>query len=104
MFPADADPDLVEWVASDMAAAPPEVAVPAIEHARGNEGPILARLPRLTAPFVAINPDASKTDVESLRRYGIETKLMPAVGHFPMLEDQGAFNRLLAETVDAFTA
>jgi pimeloyl-ACP methyl ester carboxylesterase len=31
MFPAGADSGLVEWVAADMAAAPPEVAVPALD-------------------------------------------------------------------------
>jgi pimeloyl-ACP methyl ester carboxylesterase len=55
-FAAGADSAVAEWVASDMAAAPPEVALPASEHARGNDGPIFARLPLLTAPLVAIKP------------------------------------------------
>ena len=100
MFPTGADPDLVEWVVADMAAAPPEIAIPALEQAIGNEGPILERLPRLDVPLVAINPDSRKTDVEGLRRYGIETVPMPDVGHFLMLEDAAGFNRLLEGTLD----
>jgi pimeloyl-ACP methyl ester carboxylesterase len=101
MFPPDADPELVEWVVSDMASAPPEVAIPALEQAWGNHGPILERLPLLSAPLVAINA-AGNTDVASLRRYGIETMLMPGVGHFLMLEDAVGFDRVLDGTLDRF--
>jgi pimeloyl-ACP methyl ester carboxylesterase len=103
MFPAGADPDLVEWIASDMAAAPPEIALAAMEKAMGNDGPILERLPQLTAPLVAINPGYRDNDVDGLRGYGIETVIMPGVGHFLMLEDPAGFNRVLAETIDGFT-
>jgi pimeloyl-ACP methyl ester carboxylesterase len=104
MFPPGADPELVDWVANDMASAPPEVAVSALQNARGNDGPILTRLRELDGPLVAINPISAETDVESLRRYGIEAVLMPDVGHFAMLEQPARFNRLLDETVDAFAA
>jgi len=100
MFPADSDPGLVHWVAADMAAARPEIAIPSMEQAIGNAGPILRRLPLLEAPLVAVNPVSRATDVEGLRRLGIETVPMPGVGHFPMLEDAAAFNRLLGETLD----
>lgn len=102
MFPAGADSGLVEWVAADMAAAPPEVAVPALERAIGNHEAILEGLPRLKARLVAINAATPETDVEGLRRYGVETVLMPDVGHFLMLEDSARFNRLLDETLERF--
>ncbi len=102
MFVPDSDPELVEWVAADMSSAPPEIALDALEHARGNDGPILGRLEELRTPVVAINPDHWPTDVEGLRARGVELFLMPGVGHFLMLEDPVAFNHLLAEVVEGF--
>jgi pimeloyl-ACP methyl ester carboxylesterase len=98
----DADSDLVERVAADMSAAPPGIAVDAAGYAFGNGAAVVASLPELTAPLVAINPDHRPTDVEGLRRHGVETVLMPGVGHFLLLEDAERFNRLLEEIVEGF--
>ena len=95
-----ADEDLVEWVAADMSAAPPDVALDALRHAVSNDGPVMAALDELAAPVLAINPDHRPTDVEGLRRHGVEAVVMPGVSHFLMLEDPDAFNRLLGETID----
>jgi pimeloyl-ACP methyl ester carboxylesterase len=94
------DPELVDWVAADMSSAPPEVALDALHHAISNDEAILAGLRELAAPFVAINPDNRRTDVEALSRHGVTTKLVSGVEHFPMLEDPDTFNRVLAETVE----
>ena len=94
-----ADPKLVEWVAADMSAAPPEIALDAMRHAIGNDDAVLSGLERLSAPVVAINPDHRPTDVGALRRHGVEAVLMSGVRHFPMLEDPERFNRLLGETI-----
>jgi pimeloyl-ACP methyl ester carboxylesterase len=94
--------DLVEWVAADMSAAPPEVAIQALEHAVGNEPAVLAALPKLTAPVVAINPAYRATDSEALRHHGVRAVVLPGVGHFLMLEDPSTFNRLLGEVFDGF--
>lgn len=102
MFVATSDPGLVERVVADMSDAPPAAAVDMIEHAVTNDEAILAALPALPAPVVAINPDYRPTDVEALRRHGVRTVLVPGVGHFLMLEDPDTFNRLLGETVDGF--
>jgi thioesterase domain-containing protein len=56
LFTPDADAELVEWVAADMSAARPEIAIDALGHAVGNERGIVAGLQQLTAPVVAINP------------------------------------------------
>jgi pimeloyl-ACP methyl ester carboxylesterase len=102
MFPSGADPDLVERVVADMSAAPPEVALGALKHAFSNDGPVLDGLRELAVPVVAINPDHRPTDVEALRRHGVTTVLVPGVGHFPMLEEPEAFDRLLEEVLDGF--
>ena len=102
LFPPTADPALVEWVADDMAAAPPEIALDALVYAWGNDGPVLDALERLTVPVVAINPDDRPTDVESLARRGVGTVIVRGAGHFPMLEDPAQFDVALAEVIAAF--
>jgi pimeloyl-ACP methyl ester carboxylesterase len=102
LFTPDADAELVEWVAADMSAAPPEIALEALQHAVSNEPGILAGLRELTAPVVAINPDARPTDTQALRRHGVKTVLVSRLGHFLMLEDPDRFNRLLGEVIEEF--
>jgi pimeloyl-ACP methyl ester carboxylesterase len=102
LFTPDADAELVEWVAADMSAAPPEIAIDALGHAVGNERGIVAGLRELTAPVVAINPDARPTDTQALRRHGVRTVLVSGVGHFLMMEDPDRFNRLLGEVIEEF--
>jgi pimeloyl-ACP methyl ester carboxylesterase len=94
--------DLVEWVAAGMSAAPPEVALEALEHAVGNEPAVLAGLGKLTCPVVAINAGRRPTDAAALGRHGVRAVVLPGSGHFLMLEDPHGFNRLLAEVVDGF--
>jgi pimeloyl-ACP methyl ester carboxylesterase len=102
MFPEGADGELVDQIAAGMAAAPPEVALGALCYARNREPPILAALARITAPIVAINPGIAPTDVESLRRHGVEAIVLEEVGHFAMLEAPHRFNRVLAATLASF--
>lgn len=102
MFVPGSDAVLVDRVATNMSAAPPEIAVDVLEHAVSNDSLILAGLRELTAPIVAINPDDQPTDIEALRRHGVKTVLMSGVGHFLMMEDPDTFNRLLGETVEEF--
>jgi pimeloyl-ACP methyl ester carboxylesterase len=102
LFRPDADAELVEWVAADMSAAPPEIAIDALQHAVGNDRGVLAGLGQLRAPVVAINPDARPTDIQALRRHGVKTVLVSGVGHFLMMEDPDRFNRLLGEVIETF--
>jgi len=99
MFGSGADPSLVERIASDMSAAPLEVALGAMEAAWTFGAAVPALLDTLRLPLVAINPDNSSTDIESMRRLGIEVVLVPGVGHFPMIEDPRAFNHQLVTAV-----
>lgn len=102
MFPADAEPALVQRVAADMAAAPPEVALGSLRFALNREPPLLAALSEITAPIVAINPDLAPTDVDSLRRHGVEPTVLTGVGHFLMLEDPAQFNPVLMAALASF--
>ena len=104
MFPSGSDAGLVEKIARAMSAAPPHVAFDTLRHAFSNEGPVMAALPRLHAPVVAINPDYRPTDEASLGRYGVEVVIAADVGHFLMLEDPKQFNRLLAGVLARWTS
>jgi pimeloyl-ACP methyl ester carboxylesterase len=99
MFPASADRSLVERVAADMSAAPPTVALPALESALSFSREIPRALQELKLPVVAINPERPPTDAASMERFGVEVILMSGVGHFLMLEDPERFNRLLAAAI-----
>lgn len=103
MFPAGADSALVEKVAGDMASAPPEVGVGAMEDLLGYKA--AAALQGLKVPVYAINADRFPTNVDAGKRaaYSFEVKYMPGRGHFLMLEDPKEFNRLLAETIEEIT-
>jgi pimeloyl-ACP methyl ester carboxylesterase len=104
MFVPGSDRELVEWVAADMSSAAPEIALGCLHHSASNGRAIGGALQGLTAPVVAINPDYRPTNVESLQRHGVETVLMPGVGHFEMMEDADTFNLLLARAIKQFPA
>jgi pimeloyl-ACP methyl ester carboxylesterase len=99
---ADTDPDLVEWIAEDMAAAPPQLALDAMRHAISNEPAAIAGLHHAAVRAAAINPGSPPTDIESLARHGIATTVLPAVGHFLMLQDPAGFNQLLDNVIEDF--
>jgi pimeloyl-ACP methyl ester carboxylesterase len=99
IFLPDADPALVEWVVTDMSSGPPEVGIGAMQgYLRFDPEEALKEV---LAPIYCINSDMRPTNVEAGRRYArsFEVKFMSGVGHFLMLEDAEAFNRLLAETI-----
>jgi pimeloyl-ACP methyl ester carboxylesterase len=99
---ADTDPDLVDRIAADMAAAPPQIALDAMRHSISNEPAAIAGLRHAALPAVAINPANPPTDIESLARHGIATMVLPAAGHFLMLQDPAGFNQLLDNAIEDF--
>lgn len=102
MFPGGADGVLVDRIARDMAAATQDATLGSLGYALNRHPAILAALAELTAPIVAINPDVAPTDVESLRRHGVEAIVLTGVGHFLMLEDPKQFNPVLATTLASY--
>jgi pimeloyl-ACP methyl ester carboxylesterase len=99
LFPKGADPALVERVAGDMASGPPEVALGAMESLLTYD--VAKALGEVRAPIRAINADRFPTNLAGNRRYAprFDALIMTGVGHFPMLETPGAFNRLLEQAV-----
>jgi pimeloyl-ACP methyl ester carboxylesterase len=99
MFAPHSDPKLADRIARDMAAGPPAVAVSAMENLlRYDQGAALAAA---KVPVRLINADKWPTDLEAARRHKPDMGLavMPAVGHFLMMEAPDEFNRLLARAV-----
>ena len=102
MFPPGADPVLVERVASAMAAAPPAIAVAALQASMTFGRTITEQLETLRPPVLAINAGEPPTDVPSLQRHGVEVAIVPGTGHFPMMEAPERFNALLTRLVSRF--
>jgi pimeloyl-ACP methyl ester carboxylesterase len=100
MFLRNSDPSLVERVVEDMSSAPPHVALSSLEYARNYSRKITHTLMELKLPAVAINPDDAPTDLESMKRYGVEVMIMPGVAHFLIMEDPIAFNRILKTAIE----
>lgn len=104
MFTKRSDPKLVDDIARDMAKAPPEVAIPAMESLFSYDE--AAALARVTIPVRLLNADNFPTDLAAARRHkpDVELTVMPRVGHFLMAEDPEEFNRLLARAVRELTS
>lgn len=47
-------------------------------------------------------PTCKPTDVDSMRRHGVEPIVLEGVGHFLMIEDPEQFNPVLAATLASF--
>lgn len=102
MLPAAADGQLVDRISTDMAATSREVALGSLRYARNREPAMLAALPHIAAPIVAINPDIAPTDVDSMRQHGVEPIVLKDVGHFLMIEAPDRFNPVLAAVLASF--
>jgi pimeloyl-ACP methyl ester carboxylesterase len=83
MFPASANPSLVERVSTDMSSAPQEIALDILEATWNYGRNVPAILSELGVPLVSINSQDPSTDIESMRRHGIDVILMPGVGAVP---------------------
>lgn len=103
MFPPGADESLVDWVVTDMSSAHPKVALGALEATLTYRREITTPLSKLQLPVVAINPDDSPTDIESMALHGVEVVIMPGVGHFLMMEQPDDFNAMLMDVIEKFS-
>ena len=101
MFRPDADPALVEMVASDMSSAPKEVAMSAFENMFEYSTRLETILKTIDLPFYAVSSDLYPTNAEDNRKYvkSFDVKIMEGYGHFLMMENPEEFNRLLEETI-----
>jgi pimeloyl-ACP methyl ester carboxylesterase len=99
VFLSGTDPELLEWVSADMAAAPPDIALDAARHSLGNGAVLPGLLRHVHVPVAALNTGWLPPDVEALARHGVVASVLPGLGHFPMLEAPADFNAALATVV-----
>ncbi len=102
MFPETADQELVERIATDMASAPREVGLSAMEGMDAYwRTEIFSALKEIKVPLICINCDRWETKLEANMKHAptYELILMPGVGHFVMMEDPKRFNLLLADAL-----
>lgn len=102
LFAPSSPPEVVERVVREARAANPQRAVPMLERAHDYDlKGALRCLRSWNAPFHAIQSDRNPTNLETNRKYveRFEVELMPASGHWPMLEDPQAFGDALARVL-----
>jgi pimeloyl-ACP methyl ester carboxylesterase len=93
---------LYEWVANDMASAPPAIALSALESSFNNSRVITKTLLEIKLPVTVINSDNEPTDTASMQRYGVQVVVMHG-GHFLMMEDPKQFNEVLEGVIEKMT-
>ena len=99
IFGENADSTLVKKIANDMSSAPKEVALASFRSLfHFEEAPIFDET---NIPVRFINSTRFPTKTESANKHikDFELILIEDVGHFPMLENPGEFNKILEETI-----
>jgi pimeloyl-ACP methyl ester carboxylesterase len=99
-FPTHANQTLVNRIATDLAAAPPAVALSAMRSSFRHAREVPALIKELGLPVITINPDNAPTDLTSMSNHGVDVVIMAGVGHFLMMENPAEFNELLLSTLD----
>ncbi len=99
LFQADADEWLMAEVERRMRGTPPDVAYGVLASLAGYDYTAAAR--QLTVPLRSINGDLYPTNLQAARtvKADFDVVVMPHIGHYPMLERPGEFNRLVEKTV-----
>jgi pimeloyl-ACP methyl ester carboxylesterase len=103
MSSSNYDTALYEWVANDMASAPPAIALSALESSFNYSREITKTLLEIKLPVTTINSDNAPTDTASMQRYGVQVVVMHGVGHFLMMEDPKQFNDVLEGVIEKMT-
>ena len=103
MFVEGTDATLRDWVVADMSAAPPAVAVSAMENMLTDmlTGDARAALDGVEVPVVAINADIWPTNVEANRRYihDFDAVIIDGADHFLHMAEPERFNRALEDVI-----
>jgi pimeloyl-ACP methyl ester carboxylesterase len=99
MFTERADGELVRRVAADMCAAPPQIATDVLRQLSTFDD--RTALESVRVPVRVINSATPPTNFDGHRALGCDFDgvVLQGLGHFPMLEDPGRFDRALSATV-----
>ncbi|MGJ7458927.1 alpha/beta fold hydrolase [Halomonas sp. RA08-2] len=103
MFIDSTDSELRDWVMHDIAAAPPEVAISAMDDllSRHTDGEAARHFEELTIQVVAINADLWPTDIEANRQLQPEFRavIIEESDHFLHMAKPEAFNHELERII-----
>ncbi len=107
MISSRTDPQLREWILADMAAAPPAVALSAMnemmsQYITGEAAKIFEEIP---IPVVSVNGDLWPINFEANRRHmsSFDAIVLKEADHFLMLNRQDEFNSALEKAIDMVT-
>ena len=104
MISADTDPQLREWILSDMSAAPPAVALSAMNEMMSQyvTGEAARIFDRIRIPVVTVNGDARPINYKANRRhmFSYDAIVLKGADHFLMMDRPEEFNRALEEAIN----
>jgi pimeloyl-ACP methyl ester carboxylesterase len=103
MFPQNADPVIVAKVENDFVNSNPKIAVNTLENVFSyNEQ---ENIKDIQIPIISINADLFPTNIEGNKKFtDFSVKIIKGVGHFPMIENEEAFNKCLEEAFEELKA
>ncbi len=103
MIRKESDPKLRQWIVSDMASAPPDVAVSAMEEmvSRYVTGEAAEVFEKIRIPVISINADLWPIDYEGNRRHMFfyDAFILESSDHFLMINRAEEFNAALEEAL-----
>jgi len=107
MLAPQTDPQLKEWILSDMSAAPPEVALSAMnemmkQYITGEAAKVFADI---RIPVVTVNGDLWPVDYEANRRhmFSFDAIVLKGADHFLMMDRPDEFNKALEKAIQMLT-
>ena len=104
MIASQTDPQLREWILSDMSAAPSAVAISAMNEmmAQYITGEAARIFEEIRIPVVCVNGDLWPVNYEANRRhmFSFEAIILKEADHFIMLNRQDEFNSALEKAID----
>ena len=107
MFSPNTDVQLREWILSDISAAPPRVALSAMNHmmAQYISGDAAKIFEEIRIPVIAVNADLWPIEFEGNRRHmqSFEAIVLKGADHFLMLNRPKEFNRALENAIFKIT-
>ena len=101
-FSPSTPPAIKNRIISETTARPPELAITILEAIfKYRPAPALREV---KVPIRAINADMTPTNLDVNRKYApqFDAVIIKGSGHYPMLEDPGRFNELLADFIRKF--
>jgi len=108
MILPETKPDLREWILSDMAAAPPKIALSAMNEMLSQyiTGRAAAVFEKVRIPVVTVNGDLWPVNYEANRRHmlSFDAIVLKNTDHFLMMSRPDAFNKALKKAVIQITS